>query len=55
MYDSSHPVYAQLEKIGNEVTQKVKPKAIVVFSAHWQGEPNIVEINTSENTDLIYE
>jgi 4,5-DOPA dioxygenase extradiol len=55
MYDKDHPVYAQLQKIGKEITQKVKPKAVVVFSAHWQGKPNVIEINTSENTDLIYE
>ena len=55
MYDIGHPVYSQLQKIGKEITQRVKPKAIVVFSAHWQGKPNVVEINTSEDTDLIYE
>ena len=55
MYDKSHPVYPQLQQIGKEITQKVKPKAIVVFSAHWQGEPNVIEINTSENADLVYE
>jgi len=55
MYEKSHPVYPQLQKIGLEITQKVKPKAVVVFSAHWQGEPNTIEINTSETTDLIYD
>jgi hypothetical protein len=55
MYEKNHPVYPELEKIGKEITQKVKPKAIVIFSAHWQGERDVIEINTSENTDLIYE
>lgn len=55
MYEKDHPVYPMLQKIGKEITEKVKPKAIVVFSAHWQGERDVVEINTSENTDLIYE
>jgi len=55
MYEKDHPVYPQLQKIGKEITQKVKPKAIVVFSAHWQGESDVIEINTSENTELIYE
>lgn len=55
MYDKEHPVFSQLQKIGKEITEKVKPKAVVVFSAHWQGEPNVIEINTSENTNLIYE
>ncbi|CZR51807.1 related to aromatic ring-opening dioxygenase LigB subunit, putative [Phialocephala subalpina] len=55
MYEKDHPVYPQLQKIGKEITQKVKPKAIVVFSAHWQGERDVIEINTSETTDLIYD
>jgi hypothetical protein len=55
MYEKDHPVYPQLQKIGKEITEKVKPKAIVVFSAHWQGERDVIEINTSENTNLIYE
>jgi 4,5-DOPA dioxygenase extradiol len=55
MYDTDHPVYPQLQKIGREITQKVKPKAVVVFSAHWQGERDTIEVNMLENTDLIYE
>lgn len=55
MYEKDHPVYPMLQKIGKEITQKVKPKAIVVFSAHWQGKKDVIEVNTSEDTDLIYE
>src|SRR6187402_1408654 len=55
MYEKDHPVFPELQKIGKEITQKVKPKAIVVFSAHWQGERDTIEVNTSEDTDLIYE
>lgn len=55
MYDQKHPVFSKLQNIGREITQIVKPKAVVVFSAHWQGEPDVIEVNTSENTDLIYE
>lgn len=55
MYNTDHPVYPQLQKIGREITQKVKPKAVVVFSAHWQGERDVIEINTFENTELIYD
>ncbi|KAH7336284.1 putative aromatic ring-opening dioxygenase LigB subunit [Rhexocercosporidium sp. MPI-PUGE-AT-0058] len=55
MYEKDHPVYPQLQKIGLEITQNVKPKAVVVFSAHWQGGPNAVEVNTFENTELIYD
>ena len=55
MYDTDHPVYPQLQKIGREITQKVKPKAVVIFSAHWQGERDTIEVNTFENTELIYE
>ncbi|KAL8732377.1 MAG: hypothetical protein Q9166_002775 [cf. Caloplaca sp. 2 TL-2023] len=56
MYDTEHPAYKKLKEIGKEITTKVKPKAVVVFSAHWQAERNgQIEINTAEMTDLIYE
>jgi Uncharacterized conserved protein len=44
-----------LQSIGKEITQKIKPKAVVVFSAHWQAEPNEIHLNNAEKTDLIYE
>lgn len=52
---TSHPAYAQLAKVGQEITTKVKPKAIVVFSAHWQAGPSKIEINVAKNADLIYD
>lgn len=55
MYNTKHPVYPVLQRIGREITEKVKPKAVVVFSAHWQGKPNSIEINHAEKTELIYE
>lgn len=55
MYETHIPIYPELKKIGREITQNVKPKAIVVFSAHWQGQRDVVEINTAEDADLIYE
>lgn len=56
MYDTSHPVYPQIANLGKEITQKVKPKAIVVFSAHWQADkPNTIEVNTAETEPLIYD
>ncbi|PUU76337.1 aromatic ring-opening dioxygenase LigB subunit [Tuber borchii] len=56
MYDVEHPAFHQLQKIGKEITTKVKPKAIVVFSAHWQAAAGSkVEVNTAESTDLIYD
>lgn len=56
MFAKDHPVYPKLEAIGLEITKKVKPDAIVVFSAHWQAErPNTIEINTAESEDLIYD
>jgi aromatic ring-opening dioxygenase catalytic subunit (LigB family) len=48
-------VYPVLQAIGKEITQKVKPKAVVVFSAHWQAEPDEIHLNNAEDTDLIYE
>lgn len=55
MEDYSHPAYSKLQEIGKEIIQKVKPKAVVVFSAHWQASPNTIEVNTAERTDLIYD
>ncbi|KAK0729715.1 Extradiol ring-cleavage dioxygenase, class III enzyme, subunit B [Lasiosphaeris hirsuta] len=55
-YKTEHPVYPVLQAIGKEITQKVKPKAIVVFSAHWQAEgENEIHINNAVDTDLIYD
>jgi len=56
MYDKDHPVFPKLEGIGREITQKVKPSAIVVFSAHWQAErPDTIEVNVSEQEPLLYD
>lgn len=55
MEDKQHPAYHKLTETGLEITQKVQPKAVVVFSAHWQGGPSTIQINVFENTDLIYD
>lgn len=55
MYEVDHPAYRKLGEIGREITTKVKPKAVVVFSAHWQAGRNSIQVNTAEKTDLIYE
>lgn len=56
MYEVDHPAYKKLKDIGKEITTKVKPKAVVVFSAHWQAEKkDKIEINAQEMTGLIYE
>lgn len=56
MFETDHPVYPKLEEIGREITQKVKPKAIVVFSAHWQAvHANTVEVNVSEQEPLLFD
>lgn len=52
---TDHPAYHCLQDIGKEITTQVKPKGVVVFSAHWQGEPNTIEVNTAENMGLIYD
>lgn len=54
-YATEHPAYAVLQNIGKEITEKVKPKAVVVFSGHWEAQPNGIEVNSAEHTDLIYE
>ncbi|KAI9716777.1 MAG: hypothetical protein M1812_005117 [Candelaria pacifica] len=55
MYEVDHPAYRKLQEIGKEITTKVKPKAVVVFSAHWQAGKNTIQVNTAETTDLIYD
>ncbi|PLB49292.1 aromatic ring-opening dioxygenase LigB subunit [Aspergillus steynii IBT 23096] len=55
MYDNEHPAYLKLAQIGKEITGKVKPRAVVVFSAHWQAGKDHVEVNNAEITDLIYD
>ncbi|THZ05611.1 aromatic ring-opening dioxygenase LigB subunit [Aureobasidium pullulans] len=55
MEDFDHPAYSKLQEIGKEITGKVKPKAVVVFSAHWQASPDRIQVNTAEITDLIYD
>ncbi|KAL4883942.1 Extradiol ring-cleavage dioxygenase, class III enzyme, subunit B [Aspergillus karnatakaensis] len=55
MYDTEHPAYKELGKIGKEITTKVKPRAVVVFSAHWQAGRDTVQVNTAEMTELIYD
>ncbi|THC97102.1 hypothetical protein EYZ11_003420 [Aspergillus tanneri] len=55
MYDDKHPAYSKLAQIGREITTKVKPRAVVVFSAHWQAGRDTVQVNTAEITDLIYD
>lgn len=56
MYETKHPVFSQLQRIGREITQEVKPSAIVVFSAHWQADrSNTIEVNVSEEEPLIYD
>lgn len=54
-YNTQHPVYPVLQKIGREITHQVKPKAVVVFSAHWMGEDKTIHVNKEEKTDLIYD
>jgi hypothetical protein len=55
MYNIEHPAYRKLSEIGKEITGRVKPRAIVVFSAHWQAARDTIQVNTAEITDLIYE
>ncbi|KAI3328543.1 putative aromatic ring-opening dioxygenase LigB subunit [Ustulina deusta] len=53
--NTKHPAYLKLAETGMEITTKVRPKAVVVFSAHWQDGPRRISINAVENTDLIYD
>ena len=55
MEAQDHPAFLKLGETGREITTKVKPKAVVVFSAHWQHGSNTVAVNVAEKTDLIYD
>lgn len=55
MEDLDHPASVKLRSLGKEITQVIKPKAVIVFSAHWQAGPFHIEVNTAEHTDLIYD
>ncbi|KAL3473519.1 putative aromatic ring-opening dioxygenase LigB subunit [Aspergillus californicus] len=55
MYNVDHPAHKELGRIGREITTKVKPRAVVVFSAHWQAGADTVQVNTAEMTELIYD
>jgi 4,5-DOPA dioxygenase extradiol len=55
MENTEHPAYAKLGEVGKEITTKVKPKAIVVFSAHWQDSLDRIQINAAKDTDIIYD
>ncbi|KAF4509006.1 hypothetical protein G6O67_005320 [Ophiocordyceps sinensis] len=54
-YNTEHPVYPVLQDIGREITQRLKPKAVVVFSAHWMGKKDTILINKEEHVDLVYD
>lgn len=53
--DTTHPSHTHLAAFGREITTKVKPKAVVVFSAHWQASQNEIQINVAENPGIIYD
>ncbi|KAI5287468.1 hypothetical protein KEM52_001570 [Ascosphaera acerosa] len=55
MYDTDHPAFKAIEKLGREITTRVKPRAVVVLSGHWSGKRDEVQINTGEANDLIYD
>lgn len=55
MYNKEHAVYSVLQDIGKEITQKVRPKAVVVFSAHWQAKSDLIQVNNVVENDLIYD
>jgi 4,5-DOPA dioxygenase extradiol len=56
MYDVSHPAYTRLALLGREIMTKVKPKALIVFSAHWEADrPGLIQVNTAVHEPLIYD
>ena len=55
MENRSHPAFVKLGQTGREITQQVKPKAVVVISAHWQHSPHSAAINIQEQGEIIYD
>lgn len=56
MYDVSHPAYTRLTLLGREIVTKVKPTAVIVFSAHWEADrPGLIQVNTAVHEPLIYD
>lgn len=55
MENRQHPAFQKLGETGREITTEVKPKAVVVFSAHWQDGPSRVSVNVAEDADIIYD
>lgn len=61
MYNTKHPAYEELQKLGKEIMgAAVRPKAVVVVSAHWQAddgdEDEVVEVNFQDGDGgLLYE
>ncbi|KAF3942217.1 hypothetical protein ABW19_dt0206311 [Dactylella cylindrospora] len=51
---TQHPAYKALTRFGSEVTA-LKPKGLVVLSAHFSGGSDEILINQGEITDLIYD
>lgn len=47
MENTDYPAYAKLAAVGREITTDLKPKAVVVSFAHWQGGPNKIKINVA--------
>ncbi|KAI1331902.1 Extradiol aromatic ring-opening dioxygenase [Xylariaceae sp. FL0255] len=59
MENTAHTAFVKLGEVGREITTQVKPKAVVVFSAHWQNHDdpsgNCIKINVAEHTNQIYD
>lgn len=55
MFEPNHPAFKRLQTVGKEITQQVKPRAVIAISAHWQASRDAIEVNTAGTTDLIYE
>lgn len=55
MESPEHPAYKALQSIGREITTKVRPRAVVVFSAHFADQPSTIEVNTASSMPLLYD
>ncbi|KAK5175262.1 uncharacterized protein LTR77_000399 [Saxophila tyrrhenica] len=54
--DTTHPAYSTLQGLGREITHTVRPKALLVISAHWQPDhPNTIQVSSPSIHSLLYD
>ncbi len=56
IHDQAHPAYRTLQSLGHEITHSVRPKALLVISAHWQSDsPSNIQVSSPSTQELLYD